>query len=282
MAVPPGPLSEVITSPRHPIIPGHFGGRNIRPTVREQGSTDWLLIYTLAGSGLYRFAGGEIETQPHDITLYRPGDYQDYRWSPRARRWDLLFAHFQPRTEWLPWLEWPVRAPGLMVLRLEDRQGRRRVVRSLREMVRNYHGAQLRRETFSLHALEEALLWCDAANPHREESRIDPRVARAMDFICQHPALPYSEARLVKASGLSASRLRHLFRVQTGQSIRDYQERQRMERARRLLTLSGQTIGEISGELGFSSPFYFTLRFKKWSGESPRAFRRRTGGRGGK
>jgi AraC family transcriptional regulator of arabinose operon len=166
-----------------------------------------------------------------------------------------------------------------MVLRLEDRALRRRVIASLREAVRCYHGAGLRRNAFSLHALEEALLWCDAANPRQAASRLDPRVSRAMDFICRDPAQPYSETALVKAAGLSASRLRHLFREQTGQSIRDFQERQRMERAGQLLTLSGQTIGEIAGELGFSNPFYFTLRFKKWSGESPRAFRQRTVGR---
>jgi AraC family transcriptional regulator of arabinose operon len=273
----PGP--QTIATPSHPINPGHFSGCNIRHTVREYGTGDWLLIYTLAGAGLYQFAGGEHETRPHEITLYRPGDYHNYRWSPRARRWDLFYAHFQPRAEWLPWLEWPARARGLMVLRLEDRAMRRRVVSSLREMVRYFNGAGLRRETFSMHALEEALLWCDAANPRQAASRLDPRVARAMDFICRNPAQPYSEAALARAAGLSASRLRHLFRAQTGQSIRDFQERQRMERARQLLTLSGQTIGEISGELGFSNPFYFSLRFKKWSGESPRAFRQRTVGK---
>jgi AraC family transcriptional regulator of arabinose operon len=269
---------QTITTPSHPINPGHFSGSKIRHTVREHGTSDWLLIYTLAGAGLYRFEGGEHETRPHEITLYRPGDYHNYRWSPRARRWDLLFAHFQPRAEWLAWLDWPARARGLMVLRLEDRALRRRVVASLRQMVRRYHGAGLRRETFSLHALEEALLWCDTANPRQAASRLDSRVARAMDFICRDPAQPYAEEALSRAAGLSASRLRHLFRTQTGESIRDFQERQRMERAGQLLTLSGQTIGEIAGELGFSNPFYFTLRFKKWSGESPRAFRQRTVG----
>jgi AraC-like DNA-binding protein len=43
-----------------------------------------------------------------------------------------------------------------------------------------------------------------------------------------------------------------------------------------LLTLSRQTIAEIADELGFANPFYFTLRFKKQTGQSPRAFRLRT------
>jgi AraC family transcriptional regulator, arabinose operon regulatory protein len=89
-------------------------------------------------------------------------------------------------------------------------------------------------------------------------------------------AEPFSEERLARAAGLSASRLRHLFRAQTGNSPRRFLEEQRLRRARDLLALSRQTIGEIAAELGFANPFYFTLRFKRQTGESPRAFRQRT------
>ena len=76
-------------------------------------------------------------------------------------------------------------------------------------------------------------------------------------------------------AGLSPSRLRHLFGEQMGVSPRQFQEDQRLRRARDLLALSRHTIGEIALEVGFSNPFYFTLRFKKQTGESPRAFRQR-------
>jgi AraC-like DNA-binding protein len=49
-----------------------------------------------------------------------------------------------------------------------------------------------------------------------------------------------------------------------------------LRRAGELLALSRQTIAEIADEVGFANPFYFTLRFKKHTGESPRAFRLRT------
>ncbi len=119
------------------------------------------------------------------------------------------------------------------------------------------------------------MLWCDAVNPARGVPQIDPRVRKAMDFLGEHAAEPFSEEQLARVAALSPSRLRHLFRTQAGESPRNYQEAQRMRRARELLALSGQTIGEIATELGFENPFYFTLRFKKETGESPRAFRQR-------
>ena len=81
---------------------------------------------------------------------------------------------------------------------------------------------------------------------------------------------------MARAAGLSASRLRRLFREETGSSLRHFQELQRLRKARDLLSQSRHTIAQIALELGFNNPFYFTLRFKKETGENPRAYRQRT------
>ena len=259
--------------------PGSLLGSSLRHTFRPQGSKDWLLIYTLAGSGLYRFPGGDYHSRPHDVTLYRPGVFQDYQISPAARKWDVSFAHFLPKPEWLPWLSWPEKSPGLMLLSLPEPGLRRRVTLRLAEMIRLAAGSQARHEALGLNALEEVLLWCDSVNPRQAASQFDPRIRKAMDFLSAHAAEPFSEERLAQAAALSPSRLRHLFRVQAGDSPRHFLEQQRLRRARDLLALSRQTISEIALELGFASPFYFTLRFKKQTGESPRAFRQRLTGK---
>jgi len=236
------------------------------------------LIYTLAGSGLYRLVDGEYRSRPHDVTLYRPGIFQDYQISSQARRWDLLWAHFLPQPDWLSWLNWPEIAPGLMVLNLKDPAVRRRLVSRFRDMIRLDASSQSRSQNFGLNALEEVLLWCDSINPRQVSLQPDTRVRKAIDFLSVHSAEPFSEKRLAYAAGLSPSRLRHLFRAQTGDSPRHFQETQRLLRAKDLLSMSRQTIGEIALALGFENPFYFSLRFKKHAGESPRAFRRRTTG----
>jgi len=252
-----------------------MNGRTIRHTRRTAGSHDWLLIYTLRGAGLYRFKGGEFASRPHDLTLYRPGAFQDYQWSPAAAGWDLLYIHFLPRPGWLEWLNWPRVADGLMRLHLEDAAIRRRVIRRLEEMIQWFRGSQSRRRDFGVNALEEVLLWCDSVNPRQADSQTDARVRRVMETLSQEPEQPFSEDRLARLAGLSGSRLRHLFAAQTGRSMRDFQEERRLEQARQLLALSSRTISEISESTGFSNPFYFSLRFKKHTGESPRAFRQR-------
>ena len=276
MKMPPGSTSFL--PPVVPLNAGYFKGRSIRHTVRLAGTKDWLLIYTLRGSGLYRYDGGEFRSGPDDVTLFRPGAFQDYQCAPGAREWELRYAHFLPRAEWLSWLNWPEQAAGLMVLHLKEPALRRRIALRLGDMIRLSRSAHPHREELGLNALEEALLWCDTMNPQRASAGLDPRIRKAMDFLTAHVAEPFSEESLARAAGLSASHLRHLFRAQAGDSPRQFHELQRLRRAKDLLAMSRLTVGEIAHDLGFDNPFYFTLRFKKYTGENPTAFRKRVVG----
>jgi AraC family transcriptional regulator of arabinose operon len=258
-----------------PLAPGSLLGSTLRHTFRPLGSKDWLVIYTLGGSGLYRFPGGDHVTRPHDVTVFRPGVFQDYQINPEVGKWDVLYAHFFPKTDWMPWLNWPEKSVGFLALSIKEPPLRRRVVSRLRDMIRLAAGSQPRSQSLGLNALEEVLLWCDSINPHLADTQLDPRIHRALDYLGEKIGEPFSEERLARAASLSPSRLRHLFRNQTGNSPRRFLEEQRLRRARELLAMSRQTIAEIATELGFMNPFYFTLRFKKFTGESPRAFRQR-------
>ena len=163
-----------------------------------------------------------------------------------------------------------------MQLQVTDAALRRKIERSLDEMVQLAKSTLTRRVPFAQNCLENVLLWCDTINPRQRDAQLDPRVRRALDYLSAHLREPFSEDHLARVASLSPSRLRHLFREQVGDSPRHFLETQRLRRAAELLALSRQTIAEIADELGFANPFYFTLRFKKQTGQSPRAFRQRT------
>jgi AraC family transcriptional regulator of arabinose operon len=79
---------------------------------------------------------------------------------------------------------------------------------------------------------------------------------------------------LARRCGLSRSRFAELFREQMGVSPLAFLENQRLRRARELLEHTSLNLAEISVQAGFASPFYFSLRFKKHFGASPRNYRR--------
>jgi AraC family transcriptional regulator of arabinose operon len=240
------------------------------------------MIYTIRGAGDFgrRCAGsrrreGWFVTAPGDAVLIRPGIVHDYRVYVPAGRWHLLWAHFHPRPEWQSWLDWPAvvpAVPGLMRLSISDVGERRTIERALRRMDDLAVGSHVLSMHMAMNALEEVLLRC--AKYALQATDRDPRVAQAEEYLCQHLREKIALRDLAEAVGLSVSRLSYLFKKQTGITPQQYCEQHRLERARQLLELTNLPIKAIANELGFENPFYFTLRFKRYAGKSPRKFRR--------
>ena len=260
------------------LVTGHFREGPGYAVWRSKGTGDWLLMLTLAGQGRLGFQApgraGETIVRPGDLVLIRPGTLHDYGVEPSLQRWELLWIHFQPRPGWLELLGWPEDAPGLMRITLTG-ESRRQISSCFRAVHAYANGSQRRRTALAMARLEELLLSCDAVNPRNTRRPVDPRVRDAMDFLCRRMAEPITLAAVAAHVSLSASRLSHLFRAQVGVTLQQFLETRRLGRAQQLLALTPHTIKEIAREVGFENPFYFTLRFKRLTGESPRAWRRR-------
>ena len=256
------------------ILTGHFHETRGYDTWRERGTDNWLLIYTAGGRGRFGQDEDVCMVQAGDIVLLRPGTRHDYGTAPQPGTWDLLWAHFLPRPHWHDWLAWPEAAPGRMQLALHEPVIRQKIVSRFLETHRLATGALKQREVFAMNALEEVLLWCGTQNPWSDQARLDGRVRECMDYLCRNLAARVTLNGLAKMAGLSVSRLAHLFREQVGMTPQQFLEQQRLERARQLLEMSGRNIGDIAADVGFDNPFYFTLRFKRLTGLSPRDYRK--------
>lgn len=73
---------------------------------------------------------------------------------------------------------------------------------------------------------------------------------------------------------LSSSRLRHVFKDATGMSLKQYQKRLRMQKARELLEESFLSIKEIMMETGIQDRNHFARTFRKMYGSTPSEHRR--------
>lgn len=67
--------------------------------------------------------------------------------------------------------------------------------------------------------------------------------------------------------------LSKIYKAETGEGLGDYMIRMRMERALYLLKNSNKKIYEITSELGYQNPQYFSKMFKKHYGMTPNEFR---------
>ncbi|GAB4458627.1 MAG: helix-turn-helix domain-containing protein [Armatimonadaceae bacterium] len=267
-----------------PLVTGHFSEWSGYVNWRPRGTNDYLLMLTLHGSGRIgqvgksgERLGADFRTQPGDAVLIRPGTPHDYGTAPGADGWELLWAHFLPRSHWHDWLLWSEVAPGIGALRMAvESDAYHYVTEALSEMHQRARGGLVRRTEFAMNALEEALLWCDSVNPEAIRTVYDMRIAQAMAYLRERLGEPVSAGDVADVVGLSVSRFAHLFREQVGETPQQFIERERMARAQELLALTGRSVAAIAEEVGYENPFYFTLRFRKRTGYSPREWRRRS------
>ncbi|MBK1783308.1 AraC family transcriptional regulator [Prauserella cavernicola] len=130
-----------------------------------------------------------------------------------------------------------------------------------------HHAAE---EELAAHDLTGAVAargWLALACP-RAEPVLDERIAAATAVLRADPAP--SAAELAAEAGLSMSRFLHLFRAQTGTSVRRYRLWARMLRAGTLLAEGGDLTGAAVGA-GFASPSHFSDSFRAMSGLAPSA-----------
>jgi AraC family transcriptional regulator of arabinose operon len=83
------------------------------------------------------------------------------------------------------------------------------------------------------------------------------------------PSLP----KLAALSHLSVSRFAHLFREQVGLSPLAFLERERLNRAAQLLTLTSRPVARVALEVGYEDALYFSRRFRARYGVGPRQYR---------
>jgi two-component system response regulator YesN len=96
---------------------------------------------------------------------------------------------------------------------------------------------------------------------------------KARNFIHENSDLELSLTQVAKAVHISPNYLSEKFKQVTGENFVTYVARKRYEKARALLHDLELRVGEIAFAVGFQSLSQFNRVFKKFSGQSPSAYR---------
>ena len=102
---------------------------------------------------------------------------------------------------------------------------------------------------------------------------MDRRIKRITTVLDEEYRNPPAIEQLAEDVGLSASRLAHLFRENTGTSIQGYILERRLKAAGMLLLQTHERISQIAYSVGFGDVSNFNHAFKRRFGMSPRQYR---------
>ena len=102
---------------------------------------------------------------------------------------------------------------------------------------------------------------------------MDPRLRYAISLLSEDLRRPLDLEDLAGSLNLSPSRLRHLFKDETGLTPAQYLKRLRMRRAEEIITETFLNLKEVIPLVGIADVSHFVRDFRKTYGLSPIRYR---------
>ena len=110
---------------------------------------------------------------------------------------------------------------------------------------------------------------------HGRRDHGDAIVGEAQDWLATHFSVAAPVEEMVRRSGLAERTFKRRFTEATGFSPIDYVQRLRIEDAKRRLERTDAPADEISWKIGYEDPAFFRRLFKRVTGMTPGAYRKR-------
>ena len=249
--------------------------RKVPPGTKAESSLPhWVLGLTLDGVCEHGQPDDKrFLVEKRDFVVIRANTPQ--RWQVLGKTdWRGIDCIFDPRPHWVSWLNWEEIAPGFVKLSLRDSKVRREVRDSLMRAYRLGKSGLPDATNFVYNAIENVILSVNRYYQHSRNSKYDPRVSKAVQYLAENLSSPLSLNDVAVHSNLSRAHFACLFKKQIGIGPIAFQNQQRIMRAKQMLRMSFLSIKQIAIELGFKNPKYFSACFRKVTGVSPRQYRR--------
>lgn len=238
------------------------------PAIRQ----NYILHIVMEGKGTYQVKNRQYHLKKGDLFLIRPGE--------------STFYLADGEDPWMYcWLSFSGKAADEIIARSLFQTDQYTFVspdiqRYIAVILTCFH---YREETFEneLHLNELtyrflATLLADGGKLHLGEQKVySPLAVKAVEYIEAHYAEALTVEGIAKALAVHRSHLSRVFRNHLAISIKEYILGVRINRAASLLSLTEDPVASIAEQVGFSSLVVFSRMFKKLTGETATAYRRR-------
>ena len=244
--------------------------------LREPGESNvkWIqrltdsygLVLPLSGEGEVSFDNESLPLNAGDMILMHPGVQHRFQC---VKNFAYLWFHFIPRSHISRALDWQEQIPGLGKVTF-DKEEFYKIQKDLREA----HSLEFERPTgwYDLaYLLLESAIVRGYNRLLKENSLEDPLIRTARKLLTESGE---SIDRIAKCCGISRAAFYLKFKQETGISPRQYREYSMLRLAAHLLESTTLSIGEIADQSGIPDPYYFSARFHKFFGTSPREYRK--------
>ena len=235
---------------------------------------DYQVVYITRGFGRFESkSAGAARISAGDVFMLFPGEWHRY-WPDEDTGWDEYWVGFDGGYAHRL-VERGFFSPGSPLFQVGHDEMLlglfKEIVDSIKAGPRGYHQTIAAITIQILARLSSAAFGGDACDTRTQEV-----IQQAKCIMTESVSDIVDVEDLAKRLGVSYSWFRRAFKNCTGFSPHQYLMELRIKNAKFLLDATNNTIKEISGRLGFQSPFYFSRIFKRKTGYSPKAWRSHT------
>lgn len=277
---------------RHPTLPRLFTVRAIMSAidaVRPHGfyfagemHDFWEIVYILEGEVNATADDRVYDLKQGQMIFHRPMEFHRI-WSAGGTAPHLLILSFDATGEGMAAFErqimrMPLSAESRMRAAVQQGAELLRLEKEGRTQGPAYsYAAQTVTNTVEALLLELLPVFREhSAAAVSQDSETYRRIVRVLDANCERNL---READVAALCHCSVSNMKRVFRKYADKGVMHYFTWVKIRRAIQLLE-EGLTITQVSDRLGFSSPSYFTVVFKRETGYTPKDYRRRLNGTG--
>lgn len=239
-------------------------------TVRENGRVDFGVQFVERGRAYYVEDGKTYAVEAGAVLLHFPRVPQRYFFK-KSDDTHLMWVHFTGSTA-LSLLQ-PLASDKTVVVRLQQPA---KFARTLSRMITAY---TMRSPHFNVACAGYLLVLISMLLSSAEQSAPTEQAQEGLLRVYNHMHLHFADPIDLDAYAamcfVSRDRFLHLFKAHSGVSPYRFQLQLRIDRAAEMLNYTEASIAQTAAAVGFKDPAYFCRLFKKYTGLTPSAYRKR-------
>jgi AraC-like DNA-binding protein len=247
---------------------------------REEGADEYILIYCIEGHGRIKVNSNTHTLIPNSYFIIPSNIAHEY-WADKQSPWSIYWIHFAGKAATNLFKKYCQKSsnndnstPNVTELPFEER--RINYFNGFISLLESGYSTEIiEYVNISLWQLLASFVYHDFYSEIRHQNNGTDIVNSAIRYMQNHIDQSITVEELANHLNYSTSYLYSLFKEDTGYSPINYFNHLKIQEACKYLSFTDMSIKEISFELGFNDPFYFSRLFKKMMELSPTEYRKK-------
>jgi len=249
---------------------GHYPNAANHGRERKTGSSQYILIYCIEGSGCVNVNGTEQNLSPNTYYIIPKNVPHSYN-SSANDPWSIYWVHFSGDISEKIYERYLQNdSPAVHAIPYDE--SRIKLFEQIYSILEHsFNDTEMEIMNFNLLHFISSMVYYKEANPAIYNTG---SISNSILFMKQHLNKNFSINDLAAEQKLSVSHYSRSFKQKTGTSPINYFNQLKVQKACQYLYFTDRNIKEICTELGFEDQFYFSRLFRNIIGVSPSKYKK--------